>query len=301
LNSSTLNDPKKVDLLVREISKNGNGCDEAILLGDIFDFWRSRPEKAVRDSRYFLKGISEGDMKIRYIVGNHDHHLAVIRQEEEFMERMARGDLYPVYVPSLRWNQVINGLNIEMFYPTLQVKRCHRNFLFTHGHHLDGFQTFSLQVVEQFRRFSGEERSPADLEMMMTYTYESIYRSSYIGEMVNFEERLWNASNAFQKIKSGILRKLRFTPVERQYDAILQFIGDQNDGIVDCFLFGDTHQADMYQRTGGPLAINAGSFTREEGKCSGYELTDTYILINDDGLALRQMGKPEPIFLCEFF
>jgi UDP-2,3-diacylglucosamine pyrophosphatase LpxH len=301
LSSSTLKDPKKVDLLLQEISTNGNGCDEAILLGDIFDFWRARPEKAVRDSRYFLKKISEMDLKIRYIVGNHDHHLVVQKQEEEFMERVARGDLYPVYVPSLRWSQTINGLNIEMFYPTFQARRCHRNFLFAHGHHLDGFQTLSLQVVEQLRRFSGEERSPADLEMMMTYTYESIYRSSYIGEMVTFEDRLWNASNAVQRFKSGVLKKLRFTPVERHYEAILQFICDQNNGMVDCFLYGDTHQADIYQRKGGPLAVNTGSFTREEGKCSGYELPDTYVLINEDGLAMRQLGKPEPIFLCEFF
>ena len=61
-------------------------------------------------------------------------------------------------------------------------------FLFTHGHHLDGIQTFTMQLVEKLRRLSGEEFLPADLEMMMTYAYESIYRSAYIGEMVSFEE-----------------------------------------------------------------------------------------------------------------
>jgi len=43
LGSSTLSDPAKVDQLMREISEFGNGCDEVVLLGDIFDFWRVRP------------------------------------------------------------------------------------------------------------------------------------------------------------------------------------------------------------------------------------------------------------------
>jgi UDP-2,3-diacylglucosamine pyrophosphatase LpxH len=45
LSSSTLKYSKKVDLLQQEISKNGNGCDEAILLGDFFDFWRAGRRK----------------------------------------------------------------------------------------------------------------------------------------------------------------------------------------------------------------------------------------------------------------
>jgi len=40
LSSSTLKDPKKVDLLLQEISTNGNGCDEAIL------FYIERPQKS---------------------------------------------------------------------------------------------------------------------------------------------------------------------------------------------------------------------------------------------------------------
>ncbi len=300
LSTSTLSDPKKVDQLMQEISGHNDGYDEVVLLGDIFDFWRARPEIAVRDSIYFLKRIAEQGQKLRYVVGNHDHHMVVMNQEAEFMERVARGDLFPVYVPSLRWNRNIDGLNIEMLYPTYKVRFCHRTFLFTHGHHLRGMQALSMQVVEHLRKLNGEELSPADLEMMMTYAYESIYRSAYIGEMVVFEERLWSVSNQLQRFKAGVFKTFRFTPVEIQYDAILKFISAQNLGKVSCFVYGDTHRPGIYQRKGGPLAVNAGCFTRELGKCSSPQTPDTYLTLDEDGLAMRQLGTPEPLFLCEF-
>jgi UDP-2,3-diacylglucosamine pyrophosphatase LpxH len=297
--SSTLNDPRKVDQLMQEISDWENVCDEVVLLGDIFDFWRVRPEKAVRDARYFLKSLSDMDLKIRYVVGNHDHHLVVQNQEGEFMERVARGDLYPVYVPSICWGQTINGLNIEMLYPTYQANFGHRTVLFAHGHHLGGIQAFSMQVVEKLRRLSGEELLPADLEMMMTYVYESIYRSAYIGEMVNFEDRIWKVSGLLQWFKAGIFRAQRFKPVERQYESILKFLRDQNLGKVDCFVYGDTHRAGIYQGMGGPLAVNAGSFTHDQGKGSCLETPDTYLIITEEGLVMRQLGRTKPLYLCE--
>ncbi len=299
LDSSTLANQKTVDSLICEIWGLAPGCSEVVLLGDIFDFWRVRPEKAIKDAKYFFSRLGEMDLKVKYIVGNHDHHLTVMNQESDFLERAASGDLYPIYTPNLRWSQTINGLQMEMRYPVYKA-RCHsRIYLFTHGHHLDGVQTFSISLVEQLRRLSGEEISPADLEMMMTYAYESIYRSSYIGEMVDFEERLWKASSIFQRIKAGLLRTLRFTPVERQYEAILRFIRDQSMGRVDCFVYGDTHKVDLYQKKGGPLAVNTGCFTRDDGK-GPENLPNTYMIIDEDGLSLRQLGRSEPLFLCEY-
>jgi len=295
IDSSTLTDPLKVDMLINEIT-GSNGCNEAILLGDILDFWRSPPEKAVRDSRYFLKRLSEVGLKIRYIVGNHDHHLVVMNQEGEFRERMARGDLYPIYVPSLRWSQIIDGMRIEMLYPTYQARCRQRTYLFTHGHHLNGIQATSLRLVDYLRQLSGEEISPADLERMLTYAYESIYRSSSMGDMVRFEESLWKASVIFRRLREGVLKTLRFTPVEIHYDAILKFLRDQNLGKVDCFVYGDTHRADIYQRKGGPLAVNSGSFTKDGAMNSS---KDTYLVVKDESLSLRRLGIQKPVFMCE--
>jgi UDP-2,3-diacylglucosamine pyrophosphatase LpxH len=299
LSSSTLNDPALVDLFMEEISQCRNGCDEIVLLGDIFDFWRVQPEKAVRDSIYFLRMLSRMDVKIRYVVGNHDHHLVVQKQDDESMERMARGDLYPVYVPSLRWPQTLNRLNIEMFYPTYRMRCCHRNILLTHGHHLSGIQTVTMGMVETLRKLSGEDQRPADLEMMMTHSYESIYRSACIEEIVDFEELLWKASLTLQRFKAGVLRNQRSKPVEKQYDAILKFIRDQNLGDIDCFIYGDTHRAGIYQRKGGPLALNVGCFMQEQEEVYTLETPNTYLLLDEEGLTLRQLGRPEHLYQCE--
>ena len=89
--------------------------------------------------------------------------------------------------------------------------------------------------MQKLRRLTGEETLPADLETMMTYAYESIYRSASIGEMVEFEDRLWKASGLLQWFMSGAAPSSRFTPVQSQYPAILKFLRDRNLGKVDCF------------------------------------------------------------------
>jgi predicted phosphodiesterase len=299
LDSSTLKSPAKVDQLMQEIAKIGCGCEEVVLLGDIFDFWRVRPESAVRASLPFLKRLSHEDIVIRYVVGNHDHHLVVQKQEAEFMERAARGDLYPVYIPTLRWHRTFAGLDIEMLYPTYRARSCHRTFLFTHGHHLDGISTLTWQVVEKLRRLSGEEVLPFDQEMMMTYAYESIYRSAGIGEVVSFENTLWKASSLLLRFNSGTLSRQRSACVESQYDVIQKFIRERCLGRIDCFIYGDTHRAGIFQRMGGPLAVNAGTLSRESEDASRLETPDTYLLLDEEGLAIRQLGRKMPLYLCE--
>lgn len=300
LDSSTLAEQRQVDSLIWEIWKYGKGCEEIVLLGDIFDLWRARPENAIRDARYFFEKLSDLDVKISYVVGNHDHHLAVMKQENDFLGRVARGDIYSVYIPNLDWNQTLDGLNIDMYYPIYRSNYFNLNFLFTHGHHLNGIQAFSMQVVEQLRRLSGEEISPADLEMMMAYAYEGIYRSSYIGELVEFEEKLWKASNVISGMKTVILKTFRQMPVERQYQAILSFLEAQMAGRIDCFVYGDTHKAGMCIKDGGPLAVNAGSFIHENGNGNQEVVPNTYMVVDDAELTIRQLGSQEPLFMHDY-
>jgi UDP-2,3-diacylglucosamine pyrophosphatase LpxH len=299
LDSSTLKSQTKIDQLMREISEFMGSCDEVILLGDIFDFWRVTPETAVRGSLPFLKRLSQMDLSVRYVIGNHDHHLVVQKQEAEFMEGAARGDLCPVFIPTLCWHRTIAGLDIEMLYPTYKTRCSHRNFLFTHGHHLDGIQAFTLQLVDKLRRISGEGSLSSDREMMMTYTYESIYRSASFGEMVSVEDSLWKASSLLLRFNSCVSSHQRMASVEGQYEAIQQFIRERELGKVDCFIYGDTHRAGLFQKKGGPLAVNAGCFVREHGELSCLETPDTYLLLDENGLAIRQMGRKKPLFLCE--
>jgi UDP-2,3-diacylglucosamine pyrophosphatase LpxH len=296
--SSTLSDVKKAEQLIWEIWRYGGGCDELVLLGDIFDFWRTRPERAIRESRPFLKKLSELDLKMTYVVGNHDHHLVVMNRENNLQERVARGDLFSLYTPCLAWRLVIDGMSFDMRYPMYNARIAGKNLLFAHGHHLGGEHAFSVQVVRGLRKLSGEQITPADIEMLMTYAYESIYRSSSVGEMMEIEERLWRASDLFKKVKTGIFGT-KYTPVEKQYDSILKFIRDHYPGKVDGFIYGDTHRAGLFRKDGGPLAVNTGSFIHENGKVH-LEHSDTYLLYSEDGLFLRQLGRAQELISYHF-
>lgn len=299
LDSSTLKSPAKVDQLMQEISEFESGYDEVVLLGDIFDFWRVPPESAVKSSMPFLKRLARRNLKIRYVVGNHDHHLVVQKQDAEFMERAGRCDLYPIYHPSLYWHRTFCGLDIEMLYPTYLARCCHRTILFTHGHHLDGIQNLTLQMVEKLRKNSGEKILPADQEMMMTYAYEGLYRSACIGEMVSIENTIWKASSLLLRFNAGVFPNQRQASVEGQYEGILKFIRERSLGKIDCFIYGDTHRAGIFQRKGGPLAVNTGCFMREQGNGYSLETPDTYMLLDEGGLAIRQLGRKKPLILCE--
>lgn len=295
--SSTLASKRRVDYLIWEIWRYCSSCDEVVLLGDIFDLWRSRPEMAIRDGQYLFDRLKELDLKVSYIVGNHDYHLIVMSRESELLESVARGETYCGYIPNLQWSQTINGMEVDMYYPTYVKSHDQRCFLFTHGHHLDGISAFPIQVVEKLRRLAGEEISQADLEQMMAYTYESIYQSSFIGEIVGLEERLWKASTIFEKVRSGLLRTFRYTPVERQYESIMRFIAAQKMQKVDAFLYGDTHRADIFSRKGGPLAVNVGCFTAdfEESPQKSEQIPDTYAVVSSEGITLRQVGQKDAL------
>ncbi len=110
---------------------------------------------------------------------------------------------------------------------------------------------------------------------------------------MEFEQKLWKISCLVKQNECRDSEK--YAPVE-QNEAILDFLRDQRVGKVDCFVYGDTNKASIYRRDGGPLAINAGSLTCERRNGNSEELPDTYIVIDKDCVAVRQMGRQEPLF-----
>ena len=51
----------------------------------------------------------------------------------------------------------------------------------------------------------------------------------------------------------------------------------------------------MYRRNGGPLAVNVGSLTGGDGMAGLGRREDSYLLIGEEGLAVRQLGMDEPL------
>jgi predicted phosphodiesterase len=252
----------------------------------------------MKESKYFLQRLDDLDIPVSYVIGNHDHHLMIMAQEQNLLDRASRGEFFPAYSTSMNWSSTINGLHLDMHYPMYISRTPSVSVLFTHGHHLDGIQGFSLQIVEHIRRLSGDEVTVADLERMMAYTYESIYLSSYMEEIVDVEERIWGASLIFDKVKAGLLKSLRATPVQRQYEPIMQFMKDRRIGHVDCFVYGDTHRAGVYRRDGGFLAANSGCFTTD-GIQTAEQTPNTYLIIDGEDVTLRQLGCEEPLYAGE--
>ena len=85
LDSSTLSDPSKVDRLMKEISVYGGGCDQVILLGDIFDFWFEYKTVVPRGFTRLLGKLSEitdSGIEVHFFIGNHDIWLTDYLQNE---------------------------------------------------------------------------------------------------------------------------------------------------------------------------------------------------------------------------
>jgi len=153
-----------------------------------------------------------------------------------------------------------------MFYPTYQTRCCHRTFLCTqrpssgrragHIHAGDGGAEKAL-----WRRAAAcRSRDDDDLCLREHLSLCLHWGDGEFGELS--VEFLRSAAMDHGRC----FKRYSFISVERQYEAILGFLRDHNLGRVDCFIYGDTHQAGIYQRKGGPLAMNAGSFMRESKK-----------------------------------
>jgi predicted phosphodiesterase len=83
-------------------------------------------------------------------------------------------------------------------------------------------------------------------------------------------------------------------------EAIIKFIREQNGGRSDLFVYGDTHKPDLYQRPGGPVAVNTGCFLAEENAGCRQEKRDTYLIMNERGVFLRQLGRADPLCCKEY-
>lgn len=71
-------------------------------------------------------------------------------------------------------------------------------------------------------------------------------------------------------------------------------------GRIDCFVYGDTHKAGMCRKGDGPLAVNAGSLTHERKNGNFEEVPNTYMIVDDAGLTIRQLGRQEPLFMRDY-
>lgn len=138
--NASLTDKGTIDLFFEEIL-DCDKIDEIILLGDIFDFWVSKPIDTINASKLFFNGLKDfilktnPKMKVIYISGNHDPQVHMRQMSDVPMQNT--------------WNSLFGNIKCEI-YPKRYVKEIRNNtFYFMHGHHLDRLQqilTPSLSV-----------------------------------------------------------------------------------------------------------------------------------------------------------
>ncbi len=311
------------DKFTRELKNHNEDVEKIILLGDVFDFWQARPNKAIESSISFFKAISELNTDIIYVVGNHDHHLVMMDHEARFIENLRETGTIQEMEFSHNIVNLENFLNkicptssISIKYPYHMENISGKGFVFWHGHHLDFFQTlipklmtskikkfFQTLISKMIGRVPYYPDDEREFETIMSHTYENLYQSAFVGEYAAIENGLWSIPKTAGAFWGGVCKTLRYTSVERQYKSILNFVRKYHtEDPISCFVYGDTHKADIYQKNKNQLlAVNSGCWIREpnrEAWGNPEEKPNTYITI-DDKIIIKQFdpesGKSKPL------
>ncbi|MCX6659126.1 MAG: metallophosphoesterase [Candidatus Bathyarchaeota archaeon] len=322
---STLTNPAIVDTFLEELSEGGK-IDELILLGDVFDLWKNVPSKAIADSKYFMSGIGKIANKITYVIGNHDHHIFLMAQENKFLGGLKQSKIEDIsFSPEQEFGRsVLEGLissecNISVRYARYWKEHLGTKILFMHGHHLDGLQTSAPVIITSIDFFISWIRlliatirlllakllkrrkllklgSDENFEVALASTYETLYRNAISEERVIIENGLWLIPSLFGLFWSRICKTLRFTPIQQMYFGIESYLNRlrERPGV---FVYGHTHAADAYKKGKGVLAVNTGCWLLEEDPRvwkNPEQIPNTYVII-DDAITVKQLGKKEPI------
>jgi UDP-2,3-diacylglucosamine pyrophosphatase LpxH len=230
------------DFFLERLAPALEGVDEAILLGDLFDFLFGSVADGVDASAGLLALIAE---KLRgrrfvFLAGNHDHHL-VHRDEEDRLEAvLARGDApHPNGVPPVespgpaffkRFLEArLPGVEVEIAYPTYACA----GVLCTHGHFLDpharmaGSRGSRLLTRALWGIAAGgpeEPRTVADYESITTLLTEWLYIAAQMPHGTHAQQNVFRAAR-----RAGRLASAAGAPV-REARRLAASLRDRTEG-----------------------------------------------------------------------
>lgn len=129
--------------------------NQLIINGDLFDLWYTKLAKIVREENGLLVklvNLLDKDIKIIYLVGNHDIHMLNFKYLKHplwyFLKNIQRFPAFNKYLPSMLFSQLTNrqlkNLSIKENH---KLKLGQRHFFITHGHMFDLF-------TDRFKRLS---------------------------------------------------------------------------------------------------------------------------------------------------
>jgi predicted phosphodiesterase len=296
-----------VESLLGELRGLGD-IDLLVLLGDVWDMWRTGMAVALERGAFFFRTLSawEGPRDTVLLAGNHDYH--VWAYCEEGRKRRELGWEETEELSLVLAGEPSGGERIcmveehpfSLHYPLLSLEVGGRTVLLMHGHHLDFFSRsfWWAKTAWLARWILGRSRGIAvsDLDRLNKPFFELLTNTAHVPELVSWEYRFYSVLHFFARLlrfeSKGGGSPRRYTSVEDNTKEAADLLGDLLPGYIpDVFIFGHTHRAGFGRAQVGwrevPMA-NTGCWLDGDGDDTG----GTYLVI-DDGIRLRRLGSWE--------
>ncbi len=302
--------------LFRELDGLGM-VDALVLLGDVWDLWRTGLPEASRAGEPFFRALGKwADGRHVFLVpGNHDYHLASYGEErrqrrhlgwEETPARRPQAGEHPQAPLAgvsgwMRSDRVrIGNLTLHSFYPLLSLEVAGKAVSLMHGHHLDFFtRSFWWAKTAWLAHWVlGRSQGIAlsDVDRLNRPFFELLTSTARVPELLAWEYgfyRLLRFCTRLLRFQSGKgASPRRFTSVGENAAEARELFGNMLPGYLpDLFVFGHTHRAGLERIWVGPRAVflaNCGCWLEGDGG----NVPATYLVI-DEAVRLRRLGDWE--------
>jgi UDP-2,3-diacylglucosamine pyrophosphatase LpxH len=272
-----LTSSKAVNAMTDRLESLG-AIDELVLLGDVFDFWKSPFSEAVARSRDFMSALYmlENVKRIVYLPGNHDHHVFRQYYNEQVSKNLREGLLEPpeLTMPLTTDCPIMGALRpkdarVPLFsvYPVHNVNVRRRQVFLTHGQML-GFFERSLWSPGQSRIATmlvrkSENLDLEEMERFISPFYEMMALSALVPGVLEGNYRVYRFLARTGKVlglrRDSRVSTYRDTTIEQNAAEIEALLDHFCDEKPDYFIYGHTHMAGRLELPiSGTTAINSG-------------------------------------------
>ncbi len=296
-----------IKAFISELEELGE-IDVLVLLGDIWDLWRTRLAVAAEAASAFFRELGSwgGARELILVSGNHDYH--VWSFHEESRERREAGweetEELSLLVGSRQESEepvcAVEGVPLWIRYPFLALEAHGKSVLLMHGHHLDFFsRSFWWAKTAWLARLvlkGSRGIALSDIDRLNKPFFELLTCTSRVPELSSWEYRLYGALRFLARLlrfqSKGGASPRRFTTVEENASEVKETLLELLPGFIpDLFVFGHTHNAGLGEVKAGSgrvLVANTGCWLDDAEGGTGM----TYLVI-DERVRLRRLGEWE--------
>lgn len=296
-----------VDVLMGELRGLGH-VDVVVLLGDIWDLWRTSFAAAAAEGSAFIRALASwgGPEEYLLLAGNHDYHLWSFSEEGRRRRETGWEEISDLtFLIAEEGDEggglcLVDGLPLRLCYPFISMRVMGRTVLLTHGHHMDFFsRSFWWAKTSWLARWIlGRSRGIAisDIDRMNEPFFELLTSTALVPELRSWEYRFYGLLRFFARLlrfesKSGGSPR-RYTSVGENTGEARELLSGLLPGYIpDVLVFGHTHRPGFGRAHVGErevLLANSGCWLESGGEGNA----GTYLVI-DDAVRLRKLADWE--------